>query len=131
MIVARYARPLLLVVVSLFVMMAVTAVVWSHSAHAVNIDEACSNAGSSSLCDARGENIEDNFAKNLTNLLLFVLGTAAVIMIVIGGIKYASANGDSSKIASAKNTILYSVVGLVVALMAWGIIRFIVEQFSS
>lgn len=98
---------------------------------ASEIGEACNNTSSSLICDARGENIaEDGFAENLTNLLLFILGIGAVIMIVIGGIKYATANGDASKISSAKNTILYSVVGLIVALMAWGIIRFVIEQFS-
>lgn len=103
----------------------------THQVGAVtDLNSACSNAGSSLLCDARGEDVSDGFAQNLTNLLLFILGIGAVIMIVIGGIKYATANGEASKIASAKNTILYSVVGLVVALLAWGIVRFVIEQFS-
>lgn len=101
---------------------------------AVDLNDACRNAGSSSapssFCEGRGENISNGFAQDLTNLLLFALGTIAVIMIVLGGIKYATSNGDASKIASAKNTILYSVVGLIVAVMAWGIVSFVVRQFS-
>lgn len=101
----------------------------SDASAVTDLNDACAKSGSL-VCDARGENIGNGFAESLTNLLLFMLGIGAVIMIVIGGIKYATSNGDSSKIASAKNTILYSVVGLVVALMAWGIIRFVVEQFK-
>lgn len=94
-----------------------------------DLNDACGRS-SSLVCDARGEDIGDGFAQNLTDLLLFILGIGAVIMIVIGGIKYATANGEAAKISSAKNTILYSVVGLIVALLAWGIVRFVIEQFS-
>lgn len=97
---------------------------------AVDLTEACQNTGQSSVCEGRGENIGNGFAQDITNLLLFSLGMIAVIMIVLGGIKYATSNGEATKIASAKNTILYSVVGLIVAVMAWGIVTFVVTQFS-
>lgn len=99
----------------------------------VDLDNACSGVGgntASSICKSRGENIKGDFAKSLTNLLLFILGSVAVVMIIIGGIKYASANGDASQITSAKNTIMYSVVGLIVAIMAWSIVSFVINQFS-
>lgn len=85
----------------------------------------------SSFCQGQGENIGGGkFAQSVTNTLLFMLGIGAVIMIVIGGIKYASANGDASQVQSAKNTIMYSVVGLVVAIMAWGIVTFVITTFA-
>jgi hypothetical protein len=65
----------------------------------------------------------------IVNTLLFVLGAIAVIMIVIGGIRYATAGGDQSALTAAKNTILYAVIGLVVAIMAYGIVNFVLEQF--
>lgn len=68
--------------------------------------------------------------KNVINALLFILGAIAVIMIVIGGIKYTISNGDASSIKSAKDTILYSVIGLVVALLAYAIVNFVVDQFA-
>jgi hypothetical protein len=68
--------------------------------------------------------------KDVINTLLFILGAIAVIMIVIGGIKYTLSNGDASSIKSAKDTILYSVIGLVVALLAYAIVNFVVDQFS-
>lgn len=67
--------------------------------------------------------------KNIVNILLFVLGAIAVIMIVIGGIRYTLSNGDSSAITGAKNTILYAVVGLVVALLAYAIVNFVLDAF--
>ena len=67
----------------------------------------------------------------IVNILLFILGAIAVVMIVIGGIRYATSGGDSSQITSAKNTILYAVVGLVVAILAYAIVNFILDQFVS
>ena len=69
--------------------------------------------------------------KTIVNVLLFILGAVAVIMIVIGGIRYTISQGDSSAITSAKNTILYAVIGLVVALLAYAIVNFVIAQFVS
>lgn len=65
----------------------------------------------------------------VVNILLFLLGAIAVVMIVIGGIRFATANGDQSAVTSAKNTILYAVVGLVVAILAYAIVNFVLDQF--
>ena len=65
------------------------------------------------------------------NVLKYVFGLAgilAVVMIVIGGLKYATSQGDPSRIKSAKDTILYSVIGLVVALASFAIVNFILSQ---
>ncbi len=70
----------------------------------------------------------DGLIKTIVNLLLFVLGAVSVIMIIIGGFKYTTSQGDSSSLSSAKNTILYSVVGLVIAIAAYGIVNFVIDQ---
>lgn len=67
--------------------------------------------------------------KDIINLLLFILGAIAVIMIVIGGIKYTTSNGDASNVKSAKDTIMYAVIGLVVAMLAYAIVNFVVDAF--
>lgn len=67
--------------------------------------------------------------EDVVNILLFVLGAIAVIMIVIGGIRYATSNGESSQISSAKNTILYAVIGLIVAVLAYSIVNFVLGSF--
>lgn len=67
--------------------------------------------------------------QTIVDVLLFVLGAVAVIMIVIGGIRYTISQGDSAAITAAKNTILYAVIGLVVALLAYAIVHFVIGQF--
>jgi len=69
--------------------------------------------------------------KTIVNVLLFLLGAVAVVMIIFGGIKYTTSNGDSSQITSAKNTILYAVVGLVVAILAYAIVNFVISSLSK
>lgn len=95
-----------------------------------SIGTACDGVSNSSFCASRRENANGAFAASLTNTLLFVLGIVAVVMIIVGGIKYATANGDASKVKSAKDTVMYSVVGLIVAIMAWGIVTFVVGRFG-
>lgn len=67
----------------------------------------------------------------ITNVLLFVIGAISVIMIIIGGLRYVISGGDSSNVTAAKNTILYAVVGLIVALFAYAIINFVLTSFSG
>lgn len=69
--------------------------------------------------------------KDVVNVLLFILGAIAVIMIIIGGLRYVLSNGDSGAITSAKNTILYAVIGLVVAILAYAIVNFVIDAFSG
>lgn len=68
--------------------------------------------------------------RTITNVLLFILGAIAVIMIIIGGIRYTTSNGEASHIKSAKDTILYSVIGLVVAILAYAIVNFVLTSFK-
>jgi hypothetical protein len=68
--------------------------------------------------------------KIVVNVLLYILGAVAVVMIVIGGLRYTTSNGDSSAISSAKNTILYSVIGLIVAILAYAIVNFVLSSFK-
>jgi hypothetical protein len=68
---------------------------------------------------------------NVINTILFVLGAASVIMIVYGGIRYTISGGDSSSVTAAKNTILYAVIGLVVALLAFAISNFVIAAMTK
>jgi ABC-type Fe3+ transport system permease subunit len=75
-----------------------------------------------------GAGLEESIT-TIVNILLFLLGAIAVVMIVIGGIRYATSNGEQSAISSAKNTILYAVIGLIVAILAYAIVNFVITQF--
>lgn len=63
----------------------------------------------------------------ITNVLLFIVGAISVIMIIIGGLRYVISGGDSANVSAAKNTILYAVIGVVVALLAYAIVNFVLE----
>ena len=67
----------------------------------------------------------------LINLMLFIVGILAVIMLIWGGIKYATSAGDSNKVTAAKNTILYAVIGLAVAVLAFAIVNFVVNHLTD
>ena len=67
----------------------------------------------------------------VTNVLLFIIGAVSVIMLIIGGIRYTVSQGDSGAVTSAKNTILYSIVGIVVALLAYAAVNFVIGNFAT
>ena len=69
--------------------------------------------------------------QTITNVLLFIIGAVSVIMLIIGGIRYTISQGDSSAVTSAKNTILYSVIGLIVAILAFAIVNFVISNFAD
>ena len=68
--------------------------------------------------------------QNGVNVFLFIIGAVAVVMIVWGGFKYVTSRGESADVTSAKNTILYAVVGLIVAILAYAIVDFVIDQFA-
>jgi hypothetical protein len=49
-------------------------------------------------------------------------------MIIVGGFQYVMASGDPGNITNAKNTILYAIIGLLVAVLAQGIISFVLVR---
>jgi hypothetical protein len=66
--------------------------------------------------------------QTITNILLFLIGAISVIMLIIGGIRYVLSNGDSNAVVGAKNTILYAIIGIVVAFLAYAAVNFIITQ---
>jgi len=65
------------------------------------------------------------FVTTVINVLLFVIGILCVVMIVFGGIRYTMSTGDKGRVDSAKNTIIYAVVGLVVAMIAYALVNWV------
>lgn len=102
----------------------------------------CAKTPNTPLCQAKtgvnkaGGNAGSNSTSLTTrihliiNLIIYAVGFASIIMIVIGGIRYTTSNGDSSGTKGAKDTIMYSVVGLVVAIMAYAIVGFVVNWLA-
>ncbi len=64
------------------------------------------------------------------DVVYFLAGAIAVIVIIVSGILYVISNGDAGKVAKAKNYLTYAIVGLVVVMMAWGITNFVIGRFQ-
>ncbi len=62
---------------------------------------------------------------NTVSTLLFVAGALSVVALVAGGIMYITSGGNEQRITTAKNTILYAIVGIIVALSAFAIASFV------
>ncbi len=69
--------------------------------------------------------------KQVTNTILYIVGIVAVIMLIIGGIRYVTSGGDSKKVTDAKNTVLYAIIGLVIAFLAFAIVNFVISALPS
>ena len=66
----------------------------------------------------------------IINVMLFIAGALAVIMIIYGGIRYITAHGDEKQVKVAKDTIVYSVTGLIIAILAYALVTFIFNTFK-
>ena len=86
---------------------------------------------------AQGEGVDkvnstpESLVKQFVNIFLFAVGALSVIMLIWGGIRYTTSAGDSNKVTSAKNTVLYAIVGLVVSILAWAIVNMVIDKFTS
>jgi len=90
-------------------------------------NSACKGANmSNSVCQAGNKDKLSSFVRTIVDILLYILGAVAVIMVIIGGFMYVTSGGDTTAVTKAKNTILYAVVGLVVAILAYAIVHFVV-----
>lgn len=94
-------------------------------------DKVCEGVGLASngqgCAEAAGQPTVASVITNAINILSIVIGVISVIMVIIGGLKYITSAGDSGKVSSAKDTILYAVIGLVVVALAQVIVRFVLD----
>ena len=92
------------------------------------LTDVCANNSDSAACKNTTKPVD--LAKIIIDTLLFIVGAIAVVMIIIGGIIYVTSAGDSGKVTQGKNTVLYAVIGLVVALLAFAIVNWVVDRFK-
>jgi len=67
---------------------------------------------------------------NVVNTLLYIIGIAAVIMLIVGGMQYVMSQGNESSVKNAKNTILYAIIGVVIAVIAYAVVNFVIGRFK-
>ncbi len=80
---------------------------------------------------ASGVDRPNDLVKNVVNGILYFVGILSVVMLIWGGILYTTSAGDSNKVTTAKNTIMYAVIGLVVAIFAYAIVNFVLITSSG
>ncbi len=87
--------------------------------------------GSSSNPGCAGSSNVDNIVATVVNILSVIVGVVAVIMIIVGGIKFVVSQGEANNVSSARNTILYAIVGLVIVFLAQIIVRFVLNRLQK
>ena len=96
---------------------------------------ACAQAGiatsDGNLCSAQSSLTLNEIVSTVISTIIYIIGIIAVIMIIIGGIHYATSQGDAAKVKKGKDTILYGIIGLVVAILAYAIVNFVLEALNK
>lgn len=94
--------------------------------------DACKALGSNASCttNPHGSVSLNSIIKTIINVLSWVVGVVAVIMIIYGGFRFVTAGGDSNNVSAARSTVLYAVVGLVVAASAQVIVHFVLNEIK-
>lgn len=73
----------------------------------------------------------NDMIRMIITTVIFAVGMVAVIMIIIGGVNYATSQGDAAKVKKGKDTILYGIIGLVIAILAFAIVSFVLSALQS
>lgn len=82
-------------------------------------------------CEVKIDQLNDILVlvSNVISILMVVAGFVAIAFIIIGGFTYITSSGDASGIKKAKDTIVNAVIGLVMAMVAFGVVKFITGSF--
>jgi Type IV secretion system pilin len=119
-------RLVLVLIVSFFVLFTISQPVFADASSTV-----CNGVGAvvgEKDCAEKNDGGFSSLAKMALNIFAWVIGVAAVFAIIYAGLQFMIANGDASKIAKAKNTILYAIVGLVIVALSQVIVRFVITS---
>jgi hypothetical protein len=73
----------------------------------------------------------DNVVNAIVTILSYVAGVAAIIMIIYSGLRYITSGGDTGKVSSAKNALIYALIGIIVVVLAQLIVRFVVAHTDN
>lgn len=86
--------------------------------------------------DARGDGVpgelfgDGSIFTTIVNVLLFIIGAVSVVMLIWGGIRYTTSAGNSAAVTSAKNTIMYAIIGLVIAFLAFAVVNWVLGAIT-
>ena len=115
--------------IALIVMLVVSVVLPLSPVSALTLQEGAEAA----RCDQCPTDLfgETGVFKQITNTIIYIVGIIAVIMLIIGGIKYVISGGDAKKVTDAKNTVLYAIIGLVICFFSYAIVNFVINSLPN
>ena len=87
--------------------------------------------GTGKCADSGAETTANGIITKLINIFSGIVGIVAVVMIVFGGFKYITSGGNDGNVSTAKNTILYAVIGLVIVALAQVIVRYVLNKATT
>lgn len=90
-------------------------------------DETDPNGGNSVDAETKVSEI----TKQVINIFSWLVGIVSVIMVIVGGFQYVTSGGDSGKVTSAKNTIMYALIGIVIVALAQVMVKFVLGKFIN
>ncbi len=98
-------------------------------AAALPLDQSCAGQGST-ICASKDQKLfgPGSVWLNIVNTLIYVIGAVAVVMVIIGGLRYVVSGGDASSTKAAKDTILYAIIGVVIAAFSYAIVNFVLSK---
>lgn len=67
----------------------------------------------------------------VVSAILFLVGAISVVMLIVGGIRFIFSAGNADRVKGAQNTIIYALIGLAVAILAYAIVQFIIGQLGG
>lgn len=111
----------------------------AHAAINNPLDKVCADNADSTVCQENGKTQDvtnnsiyghDGIITKTARLLSIIIGITAVVMIMFAGFKFITSQGDANQVASARNTAIYAVVGLVVVALAQAIIIFVLDRIK-
>lgn len=81
-------------------------------------------------CNNKGSGVSD-IISTAVEILSYIAGVAAVIMVVVSGFRYITSGGDSNRVSGAKNTLVYALIGIAVAALAQVLVHFVLSASAG
>lgn len=108
-----------------------TATVYAASTSNINCGVTGNLTGENCTVTDEGSNTVTKTIQTVIRMFQIIVGLISVFMIIFGGLKYITSGGSDAAVKSAKNTILYAVIGLVIVAIAEAIVQFVLKRFEA
>lgn len=114
-------------IVAAFMVFGIGVVALPAPVSAIDVFPQCTDgtASDTAVCASEDDEQIESVAKNIINLLLYIIGAVAVIVIIAAGLMYTTSTGDSARITRAKNMLMYAIIGLIIAFLSYAIVNFV------